>query len=245
MISASCRTTRQSIETTLRSRRESTRRRPNVGRCIRRRRGSRPRRRRTPRPHRVLENRDQTRQTARVWPHRRLPLLRITRQSGVDDRHVSDAGQTDARATRRRAGTVPTTRPSLQRSTSASHTNPGVSNISAARTSDAGRHPCRPTSDQSSNRLGSFHGANCLIEIPRESGNLARGDSVDDPAVDGSCWVDSSKIAGSKMNRGERAVQLATLMSLNAFRPRSFNRFELLFSPITSSWLLSAWRFSS
>jgi molybdopterin molybdotransferase len=36
----------------------------------------------------------------------------------------------------------------------------------------------RPTSDQSSNRLGSFYGANCLIEIPRESRDLARGDGV-------------------------------------------------------------------
>jgi molybdopterin molybdotransferase len=35
-----------------------------------------------------------------------------------------------------------------------------------------------PTSDQSSNRLGSFYGANCLIEIPRESGNLHRGSTV-------------------------------------------------------------------
>jgi molybdopterin molybdotransferase len=36
----------------------------------------------------------------------------------------------------------------------------------------------RPTSDQSSNRLGSFYGANCLIEIPRESRDLVRGDNV-------------------------------------------------------------------
>ncbi len=34
------------------------------------------------------------------------------------------------------------------------------------------------TSDQSSNRIGSFRGANCLIEVPRISGNLARGASV-------------------------------------------------------------------
>jgi molybdopterin molybdotransferase len=31
-----------------------------------------------------------------------------------------------------------------------------------------------PTSDQSSNRIGSFYDANCLIEIPRECGDLAR-----------------------------------------------------------------------
>jgi molybdopterin molybdotransferase len=36
----------------------------------------------------------------------------------------------------------------------------------------------QPTSDQSSNRIGSFRGANCLIEVPRTSGNLARGASV-------------------------------------------------------------------
>jgi molybdopterin molybdotransferase len=36
----------------------------------------------------------------------------------------------------------------------------------------------QPTSDQSSNRIGSFRGANCLIEVPRISGNLARGASV-------------------------------------------------------------------
>jgi molybdopterin molybdotransferase len=35
-----------------------------------------------------------------------------------------------------------------------------------------------PTSDQSSNRLGSFYGANCLIEIPRECGDLDRGTTV-------------------------------------------------------------------
>ncbi len=45
-------------------------------------------------------------------------------------------------------------------------------------TSNAGAIVVRPTSDQSSNRLESFRGANCLIEIPRESGNLARGDRV-------------------------------------------------------------------
>jgi molybdopterin molybdotransferase len=36
----------------------------------------------------------------------------------------------------------------------------------------------RPTSDQSSNRLGSFNGANCLIEITRGSGDLPRGADV-------------------------------------------------------------------
>ena len=36
----------------------------------------------------------------------------------------------------------------------------------------------QPTSDQSSNRIGSFRGANCLIEVPRISGNLARGTSI-------------------------------------------------------------------
>lgn len=35
-----------------------------------------------------------------------------------------------------------------------------------------------PTSDQSSNRIGSFRGANCLIEVPRVSGDLAKGESV-------------------------------------------------------------------
>ncbi len=34
------------------------------------------------------------------------------------------------------------------------------------------------TSDQSSNRLGSFRGANCLIEIPSASGDLHAGSSV-------------------------------------------------------------------
>jgi molybdopterin molybdotransferase len=34
------------------------------------------------------------------------------------------------------------------------------------------------TSDQSSNRLGSFRGANCLIEIPRGSGDLHEGSTV-------------------------------------------------------------------
>ena len=41
-----------------------------------------------------------------------------------------------------------------------------------------GRLVVEPTSDQSSNRIGSFRGANCLIEIPRDSGDLARGDAV-------------------------------------------------------------------
>ena len=41
-----------------------------------------------------------------------------------------------------------------------------------------GRLVVAPTSDQSSNRIGSFRGANCLIEIPRDSGDLARGDAV-------------------------------------------------------------------
>jgi molybdopterin molybdotransferase len=36
----------------------------------------------------------------------------------------------------------------------------------------------RTTSDQSSNRLGSFYGANCLIEVPRESHDLMCGDGV-------------------------------------------------------------------
>jgi molybdopterin molybdotransferase len=35
-----------------------------------------------------------------------------------------------------------------------------------------------PTSDQSSNRIGSFYDANCLIEIPRECGDLARHTTV-------------------------------------------------------------------
>jgi len=35
-----------------------------------------------------------------------------------------------------------------------------------------------PTGDQSSNRIGSFRDANCLIEVPRTSGNLARGSQV-------------------------------------------------------------------
>ena len=42
----------------------------------------------------------------------------------------------------------------------------------------AGRLVVEPTSDQSSNRIGSFRGANCLIEIARDSGDLARGDTV-------------------------------------------------------------------
>jgi molybdopterin molybdotransferase len=36
----------------------------------------------------------------------------------------------------------------------------------------------QPTSDQSSNRIGSFRGANCLIEVPRFSANVARGTSI-------------------------------------------------------------------
>jgi molybdopterin molybdotransferase len=43
---------------------------------------------------------------------------------------------------------------------------------------DANGVSVQPTSDQSSNRLGSFRGANCLIEVPRTSGNLARGASI-------------------------------------------------------------------
>jgi molybdopterin molybdotransferase len=35
-----------------------------------------------------------------------------------------------------------------------------------------------PTSDQSSNRLGSFRGANCLIEVPSNNGNLDVGSRV-------------------------------------------------------------------
>jgi molybdopterin molybdotransferase len=42
----------------------------------------------------------------------------------------------------------------------------------------AGKLVVAPTSDQSSNRIGSFRGANCLIEIPRDCGNLARGSNV-------------------------------------------------------------------
>jgi len=41
-------------------------------------------------------------------------------------------------------------------------------------TMDAGGLAVSPTSDQSSNRLGSFYGANCLIEVPRDCGDLAR-----------------------------------------------------------------------
>jgi molybdopterin molybdotransferase len=37
----------------------------------------------------------------------------------------------------------------------------------------------QPTSDQSSNRIGSFHSANCLIEVPRTSGNLGHGSTVE------------------------------------------------------------------
>ena len=48
----------------------------------------------------------------------------------------------------------------------------------AISSNNAGEIVVRPTSDQSSNRLESFRGANCLIEIPRERGNLSRGDRV-------------------------------------------------------------------
>ena len=41
-----------------------------------------------------------------------------------------------------------------------------------------GRLVVEPTSDQSSNRIGSFRDANCLIEIPRDRGDLARGEAV-------------------------------------------------------------------
>ena len=51
----------------------------------------------------------------------------------------------------------------------------------------------QPTSDQSSNRIGSFRGANCLIEVPRKSGNLARGASRCDSAVDGLVGVIASR----------------------------------------------------
>ena len=62
---------------------------------------------------------------------------------------------------------------------STSRTNPVASNTSAAPTrSTRGGISVQPTSDQSSNRIGSFRGANCLIEVPRISGNLARGASV-------------------------------------------------------------------
>jgi molybdopterin biosynthesis enzyme len=43
---------------------------------------------------------------------------------------------------------------------------------------DANGISVQPTSDQSSNRIGSFRGANCLIEVPRISGDLRRGSSV-------------------------------------------------------------------
>jgi molybdopterin molybdotransferase len=43
---------------------------------------------------------------------------------------------------------------------------------------DTQRISVQPTSDQSSNRIGSFRGANCLIEVPRGSADLARGSSV-------------------------------------------------------------------
>ena len=36
----------------------------------------------------------------------------------------------------------------------------------------------QPTSDQSSNRIGSFRHANCLIEVPRTSGDIARGSRI-------------------------------------------------------------------
>jgi len=36
----------------------------------------------------------------------------------------------------------------------------------------------QPTSDQSSNRIGSFRNANCLIEVPRISGDVARGSRI-------------------------------------------------------------------
>ena len=34
------------------------------------------------------------------------------------------------------------------------------------------------TGDQSSNRLSTFSGANCFIEVPKTSGNLAVGSTV-------------------------------------------------------------------
>ena len=34
------------------------------------------------------------------------------------------------------------------------------------------------TGDQSSNRLRSFHGADCLVEVPKEAGNLQAGATV-------------------------------------------------------------------
>ena len=43
---------------------------------------------------------------------------------------------------------------------------------------DQGRATVRVTGDQSSNRLASFAGANCLIRIPKAWGNVAAGDTV-------------------------------------------------------------------
>ena len=72
----------------------------------------------------------------------------------------------------------------------------------------------QPTSDQSSNRIGSFRGANCLIEVPRISGNLARGTSIAILPLTGSAGVTLRhelatrtrsvlKKLGPEMNRGE------------------------------------------
>lgn len=43
---------------------------------------------------------------------------------------------------------------------------------------DANGVMVQPTSDQSSNRLGSFRNANCLIEVPLASGDVARGSRI-------------------------------------------------------------------
>lgn len=43
---------------------------------------------------------------------------------------------------------------------------------------DQGDLHVRVTGDQSSNRLGSFAGANCLIRIPKQCGNIAEGNAV-------------------------------------------------------------------
>ena len=107
-----------------------------------------------------------------------LSLLRLTRQSGLDDRHVPDAGQTRSRDAVGHTSPTPPLR--VAATLSCRHRARTRSRRIPARRPtriDAQRRLCvQPTSDQSSNRIGSFRGANCLIEVPRTSGNLARGE---------------------------------------------------------------------
>ena len=57
--------------------------------------------------------------------------------------------------------------------------SPGTTRVPARRAeNDGGGLVVHSTGDQSSNRLATFDGANCLIRVPEDRGDIAAGESV-------------------------------------------------------------------